>query len=101
MLYKLIATIIGSAAEGQRKMALGVFVLGLLFLLAVAALVAVWTAPEGTGVARITLLRGVSEQSIAGIILTFGILAGANVLGDHFAGALKAKWTAAGDKGNP
>lgn len=95
MIQKLLQVIIGQAADGQRKMALGVFVIGLLFLLAAASLVAIWTLGAGDGAeTKLQLLRGVSDQTIAGIVLTFGILAGANILGDHLGGALKAKFLA-------
>lgn len=73
MIQRLLLAIIGNAEVGQRKMAMGVYTIGLLFLLAAAALVGTWVA-GGVDAGRPHLLRDIAEQSITAIGAAFGLL---------------------------
>ena len=89
MIAKLLAAITGSTAEGQRKMAMGVYTIGLLFLLAGGALIGTWVA-GGVDAGRPHLLRDICEQAITAIGAAFGLLIVGNGV-EHVAGAIKAK----------
>lgn len=83
MINRLLQAIIGSTAEGQRKMAMGVYTIGLLFLVAASSTVGTWAGPEK----HAALLQGIATHTVTAIGAAFGLLIVGNV-GEH---AFKAK----------
>lgn len=86
MFTKILQAIIGAPAEGQRKIALGTYVItGLLLALIGCILAIVFVA----GDTKAPLLVQVALGAITAISTAFGILVAGNV-GEHFFKAGKA-----------
>lgn len=91
MLSKILNAIIGETAEGQRKMAMALYVCTMLFIVAAGCVVLIWLVGGDAAAAKAPLLAEVAEASLGTIGVVLAWTAAANAIGDHLAGALGGK----------
>lgn len=87
MFNKIIAAIVGRAEDGQRKLALCTYVITVSAIVLIGCVLAICFVPE----VNAGLLEKIAQGCLSAITASFGLLAGANVLGDHLGGALKSR----------
>lgn len=85
MFNKLLAAIVGRPEDGQRKMAVGVYVVSILAVLLIACVVTI-----AMGVGKSDLLAQIAEQAFTALTYVVAFLMGANGV-EHIASAVTAR----------
>ena len=82
MFLKLLTAIMGAPGEGQRKIAIGLYVLTGLLAILIFCVVGIFFTGLGADAERIKLLEAIAQSLITATSTTFGLLIAGNV-GEH------------------